>query len=305
MTLPNQYDRFLEMSAPTITTIAPDRCDIGESPVWDERTGLVWWVDITPGTIHRIDPATGARQRWEFGEPVGSLGLCRSGRLVVALRSTVILFDPRDGSRQLLASVTHRKLEMRLNDGKVGPDGAFWVGSMDASGAADPAGTLYRVAPDGGVRVITENFRISNGLAWDGAGTRMYHSDSRGIWVDIYDFDPATGAATNRRRWLELDELTGRPDGGACDIDGNYWSGGASASRLNCFSPEGQLLRWVDLPNFRPTMPCFGGADLGTLYVPSLSAGVSEEDLAKWPLCGAMVSVPSDTRGVPVGRFAD
>jgi sugar lactone lactonase YvrE len=293
------------MSAPTITTIAPDRCDIGESPVWDERTGLVWWVDITPGTIHRIDPATGARQRWEFGEPVGSLGLCRSGRLVVALRSTVILFDPRDGSRQLLASVTHRKLEMRLNDGKVGPDGAFWVGSMDASGAADPAGTLYRVAPDGGVRVITENFRISNGLAWDGAGTRMYHSDSRGIWVDIYDFDPATGAATNRRRWLELDELTGRPDGGACDIDGNYWSGGASASRLNCFSPEGQLLRWVDLPNFRPTMPCFGGADLGTLYVPSLSAGVSEEDLAKWPLCGAMVSVPSDTRGVPVGRFAD
>ncbi len=305
MTLPNQYDRFLEMSAPTITTIAPDRCDIGESPVWDERTGLLWWVDITPGTIHCIDPATGARQRWEFGEPVGSLGLCRSGRLVVALRSTVILFDPRDGSRQLLASVTHRKPEMRLNDGKVGPDGAFWVGSMDASGAADPAGTLYRVAPDGGVTVITENFRISNGLAWDGAGTRMYHSDSRGIWVDIYDFDPATGAATNRRRWLELDELTGRPDGGACDIDGNYWSGGASASRLNCFSPDGQLLRWVDLPNFRPTMPCFGGADLGTLYVPSLSAGVSAENLEKWPLCGAMVSVPSDTRGVPVGRFAD
>jgi sugar lactone lactonase YvrE len=293
------------MSAPTITTIAPDRCDIGESPVWDERTGLLWWVDITPGTIHCIDPATGARQRWEFGEPVGSLGLCRSGRLVVALRSTVILFDPRDGSRQLLASVTHRKPEMRLNDGKVGPDGAFWVGSMDASGAADPAGTLYRVAPDGGVTVITENFRISNGLAWDGAGTRMYHSDSRGIWVDIYDFDPATGAATNRRRWLELDELTGRPDGGACDIDGNYWSGGASASRLNCFSPDGQLLRWVDLPNFRPTMPCFGGADLGTLYVPSLSAGVSAENLEKWPLCGAMVSVPSDTRGVPVGRFAD
>lgn len=288
-----------------ITTVAADRCDIGESPVWDERTGLLWWVDITPGTIHRIDPLTGARQRWEMGEPVGALGLCRSDKLVVALKSTVILFDPRDGSRQPLAAVSHLKPEMRLNDGKVGPDGAFWVGSMDASGAADPAGALYRVAPDGGVTVIAENFRISNGLAWDGAGTRMYHSDSRGIWVDIYDFDPLTGAASNRRRWLELDEKTGRPDGGACDIDGNYWSGGASASRLNCFSPDGQLLRSIDLPNFRPTMPCFGGADLTTLYVPSLSAGVSAEDLAKWPLCGAMVSVPSGTKGVPVGRFAD
>jgi sugar lactone lactonase YvrE len=293
------------MTAPTITIVDADRCDIGESPVWDERTGLLHWVDITPGIIYRLDPTTGVRQHWEMGEPVGSLGLCRSDRLVVALKSTVILFDPRDGSRQPLASVTHRKPEMRLNDGKVGPDGAFWVGSMDASGAADPAGVLYRIAPDGGVTVIAENFRISNGLAWDPQGTRMYHSDSRGIWVDIYDFAPATGAATNRRRWLDLDELTGRPDGGACDVDGNYWSGGASASRLNCFSPAGKLLRSIDLPNFRPTMPCFGGPDLATLYVPSLSAGVSAEDLAKWPLCGAMVSVPSETRGVPVGRFSD
>jgi sugar lactone lactonase YvrE len=293
------------VSAPEITTVAADRCDIGESPVWDERTGLLYWVDITPGTIHRIDPATGLRQRWEFGEPVGALGLCRSGRLVVALKSTVILFDPRDGRRQPLAEVTHQMPEMRLNDGKVGPDGAFWVGSMDASGEANPAGALYRVAADGGVRVITEGFRISNGLAWDGAGTRMYHSDSRGIWVDIYDFDPSIGAATNRRRWLELDEATGRPDGGACDIDGNYWSGGASASRLNCFSPAGKLLRSIDLPNYRPTMPCFGGPELSTLYVPSLSAGVSAEDLAKWPLCGAMVSFASGTKGVPVQRFAD
>lgn len=293
------------MTAPTITIVDADRCDIGESPLWDERAGLLWWVDITPGIIYRLDPATGVREYWEMGEPVGALGLCRSGRLVVALRSTVILFDPRDGSRQPLATVTHKKPEMRLNDGKVGPDGAFWVGSMDASGAADPAGVLYRIAADGRVTVIAENFRISNGLAWDPTGTRMYHSDSRGIWVDIYDFDPAMGTATNRRRWLDLDELTGRPDGGACDIDGNYWSGGASASRLNCFSPAGKLLRSIDLPNYRPTMPCFGGPDLATLYVPSLSAGVSAEDLEKWPLCGAMVSFASGTKGVPVGRFAD
>ena len=47
------------------------------------------------------------------------------------------------------------------------------------------------------------------------------------------------------------------------------------------------------------------GPDLGTLFVPSLSVGVSAEDMAKWPLCGGMVSFESGTRGVPVGRFAD
>ena len=292
------------MSAPIITTVAADRCEIGESPVWDERTGLLYWVDINPGIIHRIDPATGARQRWETGEPVGALGLCQSGQLVVALRDTVILFDPSDGNRRAVASIAHAKPEMRLNDGKVGPDGAFWVGSMDASGDANPAGTLYRFGADGSVTVVTEGFRISNGLAWDAAGTRMYHSDSRGIWVDILDFDAATGAATNRRRWLDLDEATGRPDGGACDMDGNYWSGGASAGRLNRFSPDGVLLDWVDLPNLRPTMPCFGGPEMRTLYVPSLSVGVPAEQLEQFPLCGGMVSFESEAVGVPVTRFA-
>jgi sugar lactone lactonase YvrE len=292
------------MSTPAITVVAADRCDIGESPLWDDRTGLLYWVDITPGTIHRIDPATGARQRWEMGEPTGALGLCQSGQLVVALRDTVILFDPRDGSRRALSSVTHAKPGMRLNDGKVGPDGAFWVGSMDAGGDADPKGALYRFGADGGVAAITEGFRISNGLAWDAAGTRMYHSDSRGIWVDILDFDPKRGIASNRRRWLDLDEATGRPDGGACDMDGNYWSGGASAGRLNRFSPDGMLLDWTELPNLRPTMPCFGGRGMSTVYVTSLSVGASAEELARFPLCGGTVSFESTAVGVPVTRFA-
>ena len=33
------------MTAPTITVVDADRCDIGESPVWDERANLLWWVD--------------------------------------------------------------------------------------------------------------------------------------------------------------------------------------------------------------------------------------------------------------------
>jgi len=144
------------VTAHQITTVAADRCDIGESPVWDGRTGLLYWVDITPGTIHRIDPATGTRQRWEFGEPVGALGLCRSGRLVVALKSTVILFDPRDGSRQPLAAVTHAKPAMRLNDGKVGPDGA-----TPAQVYARPLGPAPATKPAGRIAIMVGGLGIS------------------------------------------------------------------------------------------------------------------------------------------------
>ena len=116
----------------------------------------------------------------------------------MALRSDVVLFDPVSGARQVVASVTHARPAMRLNDGKVGPDGAFWVGSMDSEGEA---AKLYRVAPDGAVRIVAEGIATSNGLAWNAAATRLYHSDSRGsMWIDCWDFDIGNGATGNRRR---------------------------------------------------------------------------------------------------------
>src|SRR5690606_19113462 len=118
----------------------------------DAARQWLWWCDIPAGVIHALDVANGTRQRWAFDEPVPSFGLAQQGRLVVALRNDVVLFDPASGRREIGARIEHAKPEMRLNDGKVGPDGAFWVGSMDASGDGPPAGQLYRVGPDGSVR---------------------------------------------------------------------------------------------------------------------------------------------------------
>lgn len=289
----------------TILPLTTDRNILGESPVWDAAAGALYWADIVNGRVHRLEIASGERAVWEFGEPVASFGLCRSGRLVIALRADMILFDPTENLRAPLASVRHGKPDMRFNDGKVGPDGAFWVGSGDASGDDNPVGTLYRVTASGQVSVVTSGLRVSNGLAWDASGTRMFHSDSRGPWIDVLDFDPASGTASNRRRWRDLDEATGRPDGGACDVEGCYWSAGISAGRLNRFAPDGTLLEWVEVPSLRPTMPCFGGPELKTLYLTSLSSGVSDELLERHPLCGKLVRLEVAVAGVPVNRFAD
>lgn len=284
------------MNQPQISFVIRERFGVGESPVWDAVRQRLLWCDIPAGVIHALEPASGARASWNFGEPVPSFGLARHGRLVVALRNDVMLFDPQSGRRELVASVTHAKPAMRLNDGKVGPDGAFWVGSMDADGEA---AKLYRVAPDGTVRIIAESIAISNGLAWNAAGTRLYHSDSRGgMWLDCWDFDAAGGAVRNRRRLRDQDLENGRPDGGACDTEDVYWSAGPSAGRINRFSADGALLGWVDLPLQRPTMPCFGGADMRTVFVTSLDSGSDEPDR------DGIVSFRTEVPGVPVGIFA-
>ncbi len=284
------------MSQPQISFVVRERFGVGESPVWDADRQRLLWCDIPAGVIHALDMANGARESWSFSEPVPSFGLARHGRLVVALRSEVVLFDPQSGARDVVASVTHAKPAMRLNDGKVGPDGAFWVGSMDADG---DAAKLYRVGPDGSVRVVAEGIAISNGLAWNAAGTRLYHSDSRGgMWLDCWDFDARAGTVSNRRRLRDQDHANGRPDGGACDLDGTYWSAGPSAGRVNRLSADGALLGWVDVPLQHPTMPCFGGPDMRTVFVTSLDSKSDEADR------DGIVSFRTETPGVPVGIFA-
>lgn len=283
------------MRQPDVHWVIRERFGVGESPVWDASAGRLLWCDIPAGTIHALT-SDGKRQAWNFGEPVPSFGLAQGGRLVVALRNDVVLFDPESGGRERVAHIEHAKPSMRLNDGKVGPDGAFWVGSMDAAPEGTPAAKLYRVAPDGEVRVIAEDIAISNGLAWNAESTLLYHSDSRGsMWLDCWDFDRATGAVSNRRRLRDNDEASGRPDGGACDMAGTYWSAGPSTSRINRFSAAGELLGWVDVPLRFPTMPCFGGPDLRTIYVTSLDSREDGRD--------GIVQFVVDVPGVPVGIF--
>jgi sugar lactone lactonase YvrE len=281
-----------------VTWLVRERFGVGESPVWDDANNRLLWCDIPAGRIHACSLSDGARQVWEFGEPVPSFGLAQNGRWVVALRNDVVLFDPISGNRELVAHIEHAKPEMRLNDGKTGPDGAFWVGSMDASTDGSPSAKLYRVAPDGKVTIIAEGISISNGLAWNEDATRLYHSDSRGgIWLDCWDFDRTTGAVSNRRRLRDQDEANGRPDGGACDSAGIYWSAGPSAQRLNRFSADGELLGTVDLPLRHPTMPCFGGPDMKTVFVTSLDSKLTEPDR------DGIVQFRVETPGVPVLPF--
>lgn len=285
-----------------VTVIAPEQAKVGESPVWDERLGRLLWTDIPRGTIHEWDAASGARRHWTFEASVGSFGLCDSGRLVVACKDRVLLFDRDTGTQSELARVTHARDGMQFNDGKVGPDGAFWVGSTRAPGMEEALSALYRVTADGAVRTVTEGLMTSNGLAWSGDGRTMIHTDSKGQWIDVLDFDPATGAAANRRRLRDMSEAEGRPDGGAFDVEGCYWSAGISAGRLNRISMAGEIVARIELPLPHPTMPCFGGPDGLTLYVTSLS---SDAERAANALSGAVISLPAPLRGVAVTRFRD
>jgi sugar lactone lactonase YvrE len=286
------------------TCISDLKCRIGECPVYDERTGTLFLVDILSRRLFAFGRGDGEPRIFEFESEVASFGLAASGRLVIALRHFVILLDLQTGARRDLCSIEEDRSETRLNDGKVGPDGAFWVGSMDDRKDKQPIGSLYRVDGSGRVERKVDGLTISNGLAWTAEGETMFHADSRGPWIDRWRFDRHTGAISERSRFAEPTDI-GRPDGGACDAEGFYWSAGVSAGNLNRFAPDGSLASCIRLPVHAPTMPCFGGPDFRTLYLTTLREGRPAEELERLPLSGGLFAAQSPVAGFAPWRFLD
>jgi sugar lactone lactonase YvrE len=286
----------------TFELVWDSRCGVAECPVWDAATRRVLFCDIGGKRINAFSVDDGAQTGWDFPEVVGSFGLTRTGRLVVALRHRVVLFDPRTQVLTELTAPVDEPPTNRLNDGKTGPDGAFWVGSMDERTPRQPTGALYRVTPDGRMEKRGEGYAVSNGLAWSPDGRTMYHSDSTAATVWAWDFDPATGEMRNQRELVRLSNEEGRPDGAAMDADGNYWSAGPSAGCVNCFAPDGTLVRKLAFPVPGPTMPCFSDQHI---YVTSLRDGKSAEVLAQHPTLGGLFRAAAPVRGAPVGVFMD
>lgn len=264
----------------TITRFLDTTYQLAECPTWDDRSNRLLWTDIQGRTIQSMDWASREITTWQFDNEVGSFGLTDDDRLIVSVWDKIVLFDPNTQQSEVLAEVQADEPRTRLNDGKVGPDGAFWVGTMDTSSPREPIAGLYRIDGSGEVAEIRDELQCSNGLAWTPDGTYMYHSDTSPGWIECYSFDPETGALGSKMLYAQQTNATGRPDGAAVDTDGNYWSAGVSAGVLNCFGPDGNLLEAIKLPVDKPTMPCFCGPGLDHLIVTSIRQPTDPEALS-------------------------
>jgi sugar lactone lactonase YvrE len=287
----------MSAAAPAAELVWDTRCTVGEGCLWDDAAGRLLFCDIPAGRIHAFHPADGGRQSWQLPDLVASFGLCRSGRLIVALADRFVRFDPATGVVEDFAGPVDEPAECRLNDGKVGPDGCFWVGGMDRDPRRRPIASLYRLRPDGVVERKAGGYGISNGLAWSPDGTTMYHADTPKGRIDAWRFDAASGAIGERRVFATLSEAEGQPDGAAMDTGGVYWSAGVTAGCINAIGPDGRVCQRIALPVKTPTMVCFAG---DALYVTSLRRAEGSD-----PHAGGLFRMPAPAVGAPIPRFAD
>jgi sugar lactone lactonase YvrE/DNA-binding IclR family transcriptional regulator len=277
---------------------------LGEGPLWSPSERLLYWVDILAPAIHASDPGTGADAVTPVEEIVGAIALRRAGGLVAAARSGLRTLASGRGLGAVLASPLPEASPARLNDGKCDRTGRFWVGAT-ALDSTPEGGALFCLDPSGDARVMLEGLHVANGMGFSPDERWFYLADSGRRRIERFAFDAASGTLSDRTRFVEFADGEGVPDGIAVDAEGFVWVALWDGWRITRHAPDGRVERSVQLPVPRPTSCCFGGPDLGTLYVTSARVRLSAAQLADAPLSGSVFAIDTGgLRGLPEPAFA-
>jgi sugar lactone lactonase YvrE len=304
-------------------TLAADPCEVGESPFWHPDEQMLYWVDIPSRKIFRSNVFMGTVESWAMAAPhdlePGCIAPARSGGLVIALRDGIYRARSWGGPLEKLAAALHNTTTSRFNDGKCDPRGRFWAGTIYEPRDAREAALYCLDGRDGQAPALARmagGATVGNGLAWSADGCTLYWGDTTAHVVHAWDWDATTNTLSGQRVFRQfplkpsgwqpgMPGYGGRPDGAAVDSQGNYWAAMFEGRRVLKLSPAGEVLAEIATPVQCPTMVCFGGDDLQTLYLTTARHGRPAAELEAMPQSGCVFSTRVDVPGLPVNFFID
>ena len=233
-----------------------------EGPACD-RAGNIFAVNFAKQqTIGRTTPA--GQSEVFVTLPNDSVGngirFDRAGRMYVAdyVGHNVLRIDP---STRAVEVLSHEPKMNQPNDLAIAPNGTLY--------ASDPnwgakTGQLWRIDPDGTPTRLAADMGTTNGVEVSPDGKRLYVNESvqRNVWV--FDIQPDGGVA-NKRLLRQFPDHGF--DGMRCDADGNLYITRYGKGTVAVLSPEGEVLREINVLGARPSNLCFGGPDGRTVYV--------------------------------------
>lgn len=233
-----------------------------EGPAVD-RSGRVYAVNFgREGTIGRTDPDGKSELFVEL--PAGSTGngirFGRDGTMFVAdyTGHNILRVDRKTRKVTVLA---HEDGMSQPNDIAIAADGTLYASDPNWKAST---GQLWRIDRDGKVTRLAEGMGTTNGIEVSPDGKTLYvnESNQRNIWA----FDLTRERTLANKRLLATFPDFGF-DGMRCDVDGNLYVSRHGKGTVVKVSPEGKVLREVDVLGSKPSNLCFGGKDGRTVYV--------------------------------------
>ena len=244
-----------------------------EGPVWHPRDQYLLFSDM-PGDVRRRWDRSGIREVMRPANKCNGLTYDGELNLIVCEHATSSLVRERpDGRRETLASRFEGMELNSPNDVVVKRDGAIYF-SDPTYGRAEYYGRkrdvqlgfrgVYRVAPDGELALLADDFGQPNGLCFSADEKRLFVNDTDRQHIRAFDVRP-DGRLSGGAVWAETKgEGAGAPDGMKLDSQGDVWCCGPGG--LHVFAQDATCLGVLRTPEYVANF-CFGGADLKTLFV--------------------------------------
>lgn len=280
---------------------------LGEGPVWDWRTGGLFWIDIRRQQIFRHNLNSGQQTgQWAVDERIGCVALTGdTNKLLVAAGLTVSILDLVADTQVVIANLSQGREFQRFNDGAVDAAGRLWVGTM-LDDFYEPTeftgGALHRIDPDGTVESFGE-YLLPNGIGWTKDNSTMFLNDTVAGATFALDFDLSTGSVGEARAIFQPDAADGGPDGLTVDANDNIWCAMWDGGRVIKLARDGAELHRIEMPVRRPSAVAFGGEQMDQLLVTSATVGFSSKDFAQSPQAGGLFCVSVDATGKPENVF--
>ncbi len=252
---------------------------LGESPFYDERNGKCSFVDIKAGKFYTFPgkdfPDISGMESVDFGQQIGAAVPTLDGKgYVVMGTDSLFLYKGKEISKGQDLTCIYESFQ-RSNDAKADPKGRLFFGSSCLEDEHEPSGNLFRL-DKAGFKVMQENTKISNGMAWSADRKHFFFSDSPYNRIFAYDYDENTGDISGRRVLFEIEG--GVPDGMCIDRNDNLWVAVWGGSRVEKRSTKtGELLGVVEVPAEHTTSCCFYGKDMDKLFITSSGDGLTGE----------------------------
>ncbi|MDP6667334.1 MAG: SMP-30/gluconolactonase/LRE family protein [Dehalococcoidia bacterium] len=252
-------------------------CEWAEGPVYFPEGDYVLWSDIPNDRVLKYSAGSG--DTTVFREPCNNTNghyRDQQGRLVSCEHAANrISRTEADGTVVTLVDNWEGKRLNSPNDLVVKSDGTIWFTDPPYGILSDREGNqreseldgnfTYRFDPESGETSIVDSVGDRpNGLAFSPDEKLFYLADT-GEPRSITVFDMADDGKTLTNRRLFADVRPGASDGFRVDEQGNIWT--SARDGVQCYSPEGELLGKILVPEQATANLVFGDKDGKRIYV--------------------------------------
>ena len=233
--------------------------ELAEGPVYDPRNNALYFVDILGYKVIEVVDEKVERE-YDTKSFVSAVALTDNENiLLIAEKDTLSYLNLEDGSieRKIKLNLPEG---MRLNDGKVGPDGAFYVGSMGIDDDRTAKGKLYRITSEG-AEALLEGLMIPNGMDWNEED--FYFTETSTACIKRFD------SKMNERECYSFKGLS--PDGMTISDNGIMYIALWGSGKVIAFDPRKHMIIGTYETDERNTScPVIGE---GKLYVTTAAEG--------------------------------